>query len=60
MNLVKLQDTTYRNQLHLLYVNNQLSEKKIKNTISFTIVPKTIKHLGINLTKKVKIFTLKL
>ena len=60
MNLVKLQDTTYRNQLHLLYANNQLSEKKIKNTISFTIVPKMIKHLGINLTKKIKIFTLKL
>ena len=30
MNLVKLQDTTYRNQLHLLYTNNQLSEKKNK------------------------------
>ena len=30
MNLVKLQDTTYRNQLHLLYANNQLSEKKNK------------------------------
>ena len=60
MNLVKLQDTTYRNRLHLLYVNNQLFEKEIKNTISFTIASKTIKPLGINLTKKVKIFTLKL
>ena len=31
-----------------LYVNNEQSEKKITKTISFTIVSKRIKYLGIN------------
>ena len=35
-----------------LYTNNELSEKKNKKTISFTIASK--KYLGINLTKDVK------
>ena len=37
-----------------LYTKNTLSKKEIKKTIPFTIVSKTIKYLGINLTKKVK------
>ena len=36
-----------------LYTNNELSEEEIKETIPFTIASKTIKYLGINLTKKV-------
>ena len=34
-----------------LYTINELSEREIKETISFTIVSKRIKYLGINLTK---------
>ena len=37
-----------------LYANNELSERKIKETIPFTIASKTIKYLGINLTHHVK------
>ena len=37
-----------------LYVNNELAEREIKKTIPFTIATKTIKYLGINLTKDVK------
>ena len=37
-----------------MYANNELSEKEIKKTIPFTIASKTIKYLGINLTKEVK------
>ena len=42
-----------------LYINNELSEKEIKEMIPFTIASKTIKYLGINLTKEVKNSTLK-
>ena len=37
-----------------LYTNNEAAEREIKESISFTIVPKTIRYLGINLAKKVK------
>ena len=37
-----------------LFTNNEATEKEIKETIPFTIAPKTIKYLGINLTKEVK------
>ena len=37
-----------------LHTNNKLSERKIKKTIPFTVAPKRIKYLGINLTKQVK------
>uniref|UniRef100_A0A671DN82 RNA-directed DNA polymerase n=1 Tax=Rhinolophus ferrumequinum TaxID=59479 RepID=A0A671DN82_RHIFE len=37
-----------------VYTNNKTSEGEIKKTIPFTIAPKTIKYLGINLTKEVK------
>ena len=36
-----------------LYANNELSEREIKTTITFTIASKRIKYLGINLTKNV-------
>ena len=38
----------------LLYTNNKLLEREIKETIPFTITPKRIKYLGINLPKEVK------
>ena len=37
-----------------LYTNNELSGREIKETIPFTISPKRIKYLGINLPKEVK------
>ena len=38
----------------LLYTNNELSEREIKETIPLTITLKRIKYLGINLHKDVK------
>ena len=37
-----------------LFTNNVATEREIKDSIPFTIAPKTIKYLGINLTKEVK------
>ena len=37
-----------------LYINNETEERKIKESIPFTIAPKTISYLGINLTKEAK------
>ena len=37
-----------------LYTNNEATGGEIKESIPFTIAPKTIKYLGINLTKEVK------
>ena len=37
-----------------LYTNNERSERKIKETIPFTIATKRIKYLGINLPKEAK------
>ena len=37
-----------------LYTNNEPAEREIKELIPLTIAPKTIKYLGINLTKEVK------
>ena len=37
-----------------LYTNNEVLEKKYKNTIPFKIAPQKITYLGINLTKEVK------
>ena len=36
------------------YTNNEAAEKEIKKMVPFTIVPKTIRYLGINLTREVK------
>ena len=38
----------------LLNTNNKRSEMEIRKTIPFTIAPKRIKYLGINLPKEVK------
>ena len=40
--------------LAFLYINNEKSEREIKESIPFTIATKTIKYLGINLSKKTK------
>ena len=37
-----------------LYTNNKTEEREIKESIPFTTAPKTIRYLGINLTKKAK------
>ena len=37
-----------------LYTNNETEEREIKESIPFTIVPQTMRYLGINLTKEVK------
>lgn len=37
-----------------LYTNNEVAEREIKESIPFTIVPKTIAYLVINLSKKIK------
>ena len=48
----------YRINMHksvaFLYVNDKLSKREIKETVSFTIVSKRIKYLGINLLKELK------
>ena len=36
------------------YTNNETTEREIKESIPFTIAPKTIKYLAINLTKELK------
>ena len=40
--------------LAFLYTNNEKSESKIKESISFTTATKRIKYLGINLPKETK------
>ena len=40
--------------LAFLYTNDEKSERKIKETLPFTIATKSIKHLGINLPKETK------
>ena len=37
-----------------LYTNNEATENKTKKSIPFTITPRTLKYLEINLTKDVK------
>ena len=37
-----------------LYTNNETEEREIRESIPFTIAPKTISYLGINLTQDVK------
>ena len=37
-----------------LYTNNKTEEREIEESIPFTIIPKTIRYLGINLTKRSK------
>ena len=43
-----------------LYINNEKSEREIKESITFTIATKRIKYLGINLPKETKNCTQKI
>ena len=56
MNLAKLQDTKSipKKSLACLYINNEKSEREIKESITFTIATKRIKYLEINLPKEMK------
>ena len=38
----------------LLYTNNEAREREIKESIPFTIASKTVKYLGINISKEMK------
>ena len=38
----------------MFYINNSHSKREIKKTIPFTIAPKIIRYVGINLTKEVE------
>jgi hypothetical protein len=42
-----------QNSLAFLYTNNEQIEKEYMETIPFTTASKTIKYLGVNLTKDV-------
>ena len=48
-----------RNQWHFYTLTNETEEREIKESIPFTIVPKSRRYLGVNLTKKVKDLYLK-
>ena len=37
-----------------LYINNETEEREIRESFPFTIPPKTIHYLGINLTRDIK------
>ena len=56
MNLAKLQEKKINTQksFAFLYTNNEKSERKIKESIPFTIATKKIQHLGINLPRETK------
>ena len=56
MDTVKLQDKklAHRNPLHSYTLNNEKTEREIKEIISFTIAMKRIKYLGICLPKETK------
>ena len=43
-----------RKVVAFLHTNNEATEREIKKSIPFTTAPKTIRYLGINLTKEVK------
>ena len=41
-------------EVTFLYINNVTEESEIQESIPFTIAPKTIRYVGINLTKEVE------
>ena len=55
MILVKLKGPKLVQKLiTFLYINNERSEREIRETIPFTITSKRIKYLGVNLPKGTK------
>ena len=59
MYLVNLQFTYIKKSVACLHTNNEVSERKNKETTSFSIITKRIKYLGINLPKEEKMYILK-
>ena len=60
MNLAKSEyKINTQKSMAFLYTNNERPEREIRETIPFTIAPKRIKYLGINLPKETKACTLK-
>ena len=59
MNLAMLQDTKsiHRYHLHFYILTIKKSERKIKESIPFTMATKTIKYLGINLKETNELYT---
>lgn len=55
---MKSEDTrsTYKRELHLYILTTNYLKKK--RTIPYTIVSRTTKYLGTNLTKEIKTYTL--
>ena len=55
MSLAKLQDTcNTEKSLAFVYINNEKTEREIKESIPFTIATNRINYLGINLPKETK------
>ena len=55
MNIVKLQDIKLTEKsLPYLYINNEKTEREIKEAIPFTFVMERIKYLGLDLPKVTK------
>ena len=52
LNKVAVYKINIQKSITVLYPNNKISEREIKETILFTIASKRIKYLGINLTKE--------
>ena len=46
--------TSTQKSLAFLYINNEKTEREIKETISFTIATKVIKYLGVYLPEETK------
>ena len=44
----------HRNSLHFFYTNNERLAREVKETIIFTIIPRRIKYIGINLLKEAR------
>ena len=51
--------TNAQKSMPFLYTINESEEREIKESISFNIVPKSIRYLGINLTKEINDLYLK-
>lgn len=59
MNLVTLQySSSIQKVVVFLYINNEQTKNKVKKTTSYTIAPRWIKYLFINLTTRCKTCTL--
>ena len=46
--------TNAQKSVAFLYTNNETVEREIRELIPFTVAPKSIRYLGINLIKDVK------